>query len=264
MILGDCLSYCLANAFSFAELKEDFKTRYTVSSYRDAIHIMINKGDAFIFTHGIVVVWALSPEDITLLLGELAIFRREPLTTLVTDEFSFEVTNGADPRIHSDKIYIPNSEMLTKLAISHGIAQSVKLVYLEEYAQSSIDASSKIPQSLAEKGYTTLSRRAITKLRGKLYLVESDINLKFGLLDTPEFFWEYPELEHFYTMISKYLDIKPRVEVLNKRLAVIRELLTMLAQEMNHKHSSILEWIVIWLIATEIFMAAAEVFGFLK
>ncbi|MDD1623685.1 MAG: RMD1 family protein, partial [Methylococcaceae bacterium] len=46
----------------------------------------------------------------------------------------------------------------------------------------------------------------------------------------------------------------PRTEVLSKKLETIHELFEMLADEQKHRHSSILEWIIIWLIAFEIGM----------
>jgi len=91
-------------------------------------------------------------------------------------------------------------------------------------------------------------------MRGRLFLVESDILLHHALLDTPEFFWEYPELEEHYRRVATYLDVTPRVEVLNKKLQIIHDMFGMLADEQKHKHSSQLEWIIIWLIAIEIFI----------
>ena len=73
-----------------------------------------------------------------------------------------------------------------------------------------------------------------------------------SLLDTPEFIWEYPELEHYYLALSRYLEIAPRATVLKNRLEVIQELLEMMADEQKHSHSSMLEWIIIILIAIEI------------
>jgi uncharacterized Rmd1/YagE family protein len=108
-----------------------------------------------------------------------------------------------------------------------------------------IEDTAHIPRALAETGRLNLSRRAIARMRGKLYLAVSDINLNFDLLDTPEFFWEYPEVEHVYTLTATYLDVKPRIEVLNKKVHVIHELFEMLAEEQNHKHSTVLEWIII-------------------
>jgi len=101
-------------------------------------------------------------------------------------------------------------------------------------------------------------------MRGNLFLTKSDIILNYDLLDTPEFFWEYPELESTYEMAARYLEIKPRVDVLSKKLETIHELLEMLADEQKHKHSANLEWTIIWLIAIEIlFFLIHDIFGFI-
>jgi len=76
--------------------------------------------------------------------------------------------------------------------------------------------------------------------------------LNYDLLDVPDFFWEYPELDIYYSRIADYLEIRQRVEVLSKKLETIHELFRMMADEQKHQHSSMLEWIIIWLIAIEI------------
>ena len=105
---------------------------------------------------------------------------------------------------------------------------------------------------LATNGKINLSKKNISKKIGELFLVKSKINLHYDLLNTPEFFWEYPEFENQYIIMIKYLDIKSRVEVLNKKLEIIQELLHVLGDEQKHKYSSFLEWIIIILIAFEI------------
>ena len=59
-------------------------------------------------------------------------------------------------------------------------------------------------------------------------------------------------MEHYYLSLSRYLEIAPRATVLKNRLEVIQELLEMMADEQKHSHSSMLEWIIIILIAIEI------------
>jgi uncharacterized Rmd1/YagE family protein len=71
-------------------------------------------------------------------------------------------------------------------------------------------------------------------------------------LGAPEFFWENPAFESYYIKAATYLEIQKRVDVLNKRLDVTRELFEMLSDELRHQHSSTLEIIIIWLIAIEI------------
>jgi len=46
-------------------------------------------------------------------------------------------------------------------------------------------------------------------------------------------------------MAINYRDVQSRIEVLNRKVAIIHELLTMLAEEQKHGHSSLLEWIII-------------------
>jgi uncharacterized Rmd1/YagE family protein len=50
--------------------------------------------------------------------------------------------------------------------------------------------------------------------------------------------------------------VESRVEVLNKRLDLIKELFDMLASELHNSHSNTLEWIVIILIVVEVLFQA--------
>lgn len=55
-----------------------------------------------------------------------------------------------------------------------------------------------------------------------------------------------------YVAIRGYLEISQRVDLLNKRVGVISDLLDMLKEHLNSSHGEQLEWIVIILIAFEI------------
>ena len=55
-------------------------------------------------------------------------------------------------------------------------------------------------------------------------------------------------------MASNYMDIATRLDILNRRLDVIHELYEILSNELKHAHSSYLEWVIIWLIVSEVVM----------
>jgi uncharacterized Rmd1/YagE family protein len=137
----------------------------------------------------------------------------------------------------------------------------VKLIQFENAIESSIKTNSNIPIHLANSGKINLTRKDTAKKIGELFIVKSMINLHYDLLDTPEFFWDYPEYELYYQKVTNYLDIKARVDVLNKKVEVIHELLDMLGHEQNHKYSSFLEWIIILLILFEIIMNIIDHFN---
>jgi uncharacterized Rmd1/YagE family protein len=246
-----CAAYCLAKTFQFKELIEYFTDHERTALYRDTLHIMKEEGDIVVFPYGVVITWGISHDDTKRLFDQLRPFAEGPHPSPFMDEFSFSLGNET-VKIHTDHIYLAGGDAFEIISISHGIAQSCQASRAGQYVQESIDSTSHIPQTIARKGRTTMNRKEIARMRGGLFLVEADINMNFELLDTPEFFWEFPEYEDRYYAVSKYLDTRPRVDLLTKKLSVIHNLLIMLADEQNHKHSATLEWIIIWLIAIEI------------
>lgn len=220
--------------------------------YRDAYLIRRSRGEVWLFDYGVLVGWDLDEDDRKQLCHSLADLIVAPLSRPLIEQYSYRLELEQPFRIHHDLLVLAQDDPLTRLGLSHAFAQSAKLGFYEEKAGGMIGANAYISRQLARVGKVALSRRQLAKLRGQLFETSSDITLHFNLLDTPEFFWDYPELEADYLTLARYLDLIPRVELLNKKLTTIHELLDMLAAEQYHKHSSFLEWIIIILIAVDI------------
>lgn len=226
------------------------------SCYRDAVHIIVSGGEAWLFDYGVIVFWGVDEDEKLALLHRLQV--SEGVLTGVHQEHLRFTLGSETVKLQRDVIALSGDDELLRLSISHGLAQSIKLNEYERKAQDTIAKYGYLPEALAETGKIKLGRRALAKIRGRLFSTKSDIFLHYGLLDTPEFFWEYPDYEYAYLITSRYLDIRPRVELLSNKLDVIHELFEMLADDLNHKHSSFLEWIIIILIAFEIATFGAE------
>ncbi|WP_068467488.1 RMD1 family protein [Candidatus Protochlamydia phocaeensis] len=253
----DCRAYCTASSYQIKSLYESLKSQ-GASLYRDVIHFPVpgeSIGDVFYFSYGATVCWGLTPEKCRFYLNLIKNFEEQPLAIedVEMDEFTF--TFGDVPKIVGDEIILPNRDVLNRLAISHGLAQSVKLGTFENAIRRTFNHTKHIPEDLAKHGRIPLSRQEIRKKMGDLFIERNSINLHLDVLDTPEFFWEYSELEPLYAMTDNYLDIDARVEVLNQRLDVVHELFEMLGNELNHQHSSRLEWTIIWLIIIEVLLS---------
>lgn len=253
-----CTSYCTASAYDMPRLQQILKTQGTTQLYRNVYHLQIKKekqvkGDAFYFHYGAVVFWGFLPEEEQELLKDLKEFEREPVGKIEIDEFTFGF--GQNMRIEEDQITLHNKNILTKLAISHGIAQSVKLNNFEDLLDKTIEHAKTLPNELASRGKIGLSRKEISRKMGEIFIERNFINLHSEMLDTPEFFWNYPELEPFYRKAVHYLDVGKRVDILNKRLAVVHELFEILSNELRHQHSSRLELTIVILILIEIVLA---------
>jgi len=204
----------------------------------------------FYFPYGVTVCWGLDPDEVKSFLEEAVQVADEPLDKPERDEYLFSI--GEQARIIKNEIFLPVIDTLSLIALSHGLAQSVKLEAFESAVQKTYNNSKHIPTALAKAGGIPLSRKEIRRMMGQLFLERNSINLQWDVLDTPEFFWQNLQLEPLYTMVSNHLDIENRVNVLNQRLDIVHELFEMLGNELNHQHSSRLEWTIIILIVIEV------------
>lgn len=262
----ECNAFCTASSYQIKNLFEHLKAHHITTLYRDVIHVQIASengfGDLFLFPYGSTVFWGVPHDQINDLLGLVKEFENEANEEIESDAFTFTVSTH--PKIVEDEIILPDNDPLSKLAVSHAIAQSVKLGVFETSILKSFNSTRSIPVNLAKEGKIHLSRKAIRKKMGELFLKRAAINLHLDALDTPEFFWEYSDLEPLYKMTTVYLDVETRLEVLNKRLDILHELLEMLGNELNHQHSSMLELTIILLIVFEVLISLLrDVFGVL-
>lgn len=252
-----CLAVCLAPSFQFLKLRDKLLESARSQVFRNAVIVDFKIGCSIVFSYGVVVHWNVNLDDRRTLHGVLLDYTNMPYAEPQEDNFSYEVGSEQD-RFQHDHIELQSGDFMELLALSHAMAQSIKLAAFEGQAIDTIQATAHLPQALAREGAIKLDRKEMAKIRGQLFLTKSDIILNYDLLDIPEFFWEHPEYQNIYSMAANYLEISQRTEVLSKKLETIHELLEMLADEQKHQHSSTLEWIIIWLIAVEIVMSLVD------
>lgn len=221
-----------------------------------------------------------------------------------TEEFHFEYSAQIKhPRIFNDMItLLPRSDHMVKLGISHAVAQSTKLCSFEERMSETMQGALPVPKTMAATGDLNMGRDEIVKVLGRLFKSRVDINLctfhthtsnkkaacpperycsgnthtnntpstptASNILPTPSFFWESePTLAPLYTAIRDYLEIDPRIKVLNERCRVFLDLAEILSDTVADAKMSAITWIVIVLIVISIIVTVTEVglrFGILQ
>jgi uncharacterized Rmd1/YagE family protein len=97
-----------------------------------------------------------------------------------------------------------------------------------------------------------MTRKQVNVEIGRLFLLNNAINLETNMLDVPEYFWEDDRFEPEYNQSMKYLDVYNRISIIDKRLAVLKDLHSILMDAAHNVHASELEWIIIILIIVEI------------
>lgn len=254
-----CVSYCTARSYDLVALANSFKRKhYQVKQSRDVVQVVDIKrnADIFFFSHGSFVCWGYNKRRELKWVEYVKDYATSIWPTIETDRFGFrfgeETSVDTHERFKIDIITLDSDNTQVKLAISYALAQSIKLESFEDAIQQTVKKNSTLPEQMATRGVISLSRRLIFKRIGEIFLARSSINLDSEYLDTPEFFWRNPNLEPFYMMTKKFLDIPSRVMALNQKLDVLQELLHILNSQLQHRYSSLLETIIILLILIEI------------
>ena len=230
-------------------------------SHQD-IDSTVHTSEVFLFEYGTVVIWGMSKQHEQRFLQEIARFEKEKLSKedVQAENFNFYYTRDYQARIYNDFISLRDKRnFMTKLAISHALAQSVKTSLYEDLVDNTIGETQHIPSQLATTGRTGLSRRQIAMRIGELFILRINIHLQGSVLDSPELMWAEPGLEPIYAAARGYLELDSRCGLLTERLDVIADLLAVLKDQSGQVHGEFLEWIVIVLIAAEIIVAAVNI-----
>jgi uncharacterized Rmd1/YagE family protein len=195
-----------------------------------------------------------------------------------TEEFHFEYSPDIPrPRVFNDMITLRSGDHMIKLAMSHAIAQSTKLSLFEERMSRTMFEAQYVPKSLALTGHLGMKREDVVKILGRLFMSRVDVNLctlmlsvvviaranisKQAICSTyptfsgtrnrpcihsilqsevmPTFSTSNLSIERQLTKFStEYLEIKPRIQVLNERCRVFLDLAEILMDSIANKKMS--------------------------
>lgn len=115
-----------------AHLPEVLEHRHTEAPVPDTIDFdtEVHTPEVFLFDYGVVVIWGMTLKEEQKFLKEIAKFEMEKLAPddVETECFNFYYTREYQARIYNDFITLRDkTNYMIKLAISHALAQSVKV-----------------------------------------------------------------------------------------------------------------------------------------
>ncbi|CAL1695540.1 unnamed protein product [Somion occarium] len=220
------------------------------------------------FSYGVAVFFGLEETQERAILDDIrgAGVMRRPL-----EEKDWEIeechyaydSNIAYPRVYNDFFTFKSHSPLLTLSVSHALAQSTLLARYETITHSTLSSpyTTSIPQQLASTGSLHISRTEALKITGRLFRLRRDVNLVSNVLDVPDLFWVEGQasLRALYDAVRDYMEIGPRVSVLNEKLAVAEDLLGAIHDHLNNNAMERITWIIIWLIVVACLVEVGEV-----
>lgn len=230
----------------------------------------IQKQELFVFEFGAVVFWGFSVAEEKYLLEVIRDFSKKGLLAeneFVSgeDDMAFVISTDVNRiNIANDVIVLPEGTTTKqRLSVSYAIAQSSVVSIFEYRIEKKVEEYKFIPETLAQVGIIhDVSSTRVGMMIGDIFVIRHDLNLHTDILDTPDYFWgEEDVYEEVYERVMKYLEMESRVDVINRRLDMLKELLDVLHQQMENAHSTKLEWIIIWLIVLEVIIQLVGIVG---
>ena len=258
----------------------------------DEDEAIYSTGDLFVFPSGTVVAWAI-PDNVVSAMVSKALLpaAKHPLAKVEEEDMEYsEDPKRENSSIKGDRIILgtktqpsrPGEDtdteaslplesesgqaqsrkfdtVLAKIAFSSGLARSTKLAVLESLLSDYQESTRSIPTQLSRGGRMPFTRSFISQKTGQLLSIRAQLNLYSELTDSlPDLFWDSRHelgLEGYYDQVGKALDINIRIKMLNQKMDYSQEIASVLRQHLSEAHGVRLEWIIIVLIAVEVFFA---------
>jgi required for meiotic nuclear division protein 1 len=211
-----------------------------------------NEGIAVLFRYGVVVLIGLSQQEQELLeklsarvSGRLDRYEEETAVIKLAEEDEDQVPAGGPILVRA-----MSPERL--LVISDVLAKSVVLAHDERRVAEVFEVIEPFARELATRGKARLNRTGILRLIGNALLVQHRVSGRVAITEKPDALWDRPDLERLYARLEDEYELQERVDTLNRKLAVISETATTLADIIDTQRSLRLELIIVALIALEI------------
>jgi len=219
-------------------------------------------GLAVVFRYGVAVFLGLSADEEAEFLERLHPRTFGKITPYEEEFGKVQVARESDEPIPPGGP-IPVREMSLErlLVVADALAKSVVLARDERQVANVVDTVEPFARELARAGRTSRNRTDLLKLLGNALLVQHRLSGRVAVGEKPDVLWDRPDLERLYARLEDEYELSERVETLNRKLAVISDTATTLADIIDAKRTLRLELVVIFLIAFEIVVTAYEIYG---
>jgi uncharacterized Rmd1/YagE family protein len=219
-------------------------------------------GLAVLFRYGVAVFIGLSAEEEAAFLERLRPRTFGKITPAEDEWAKIQVAKEAEEPIPvGGPILVREFSLERLLVVSDALAKSVVLGRDEKQVSDVFDTIEPFARELANFGRTSRNRTDLLKLMGNALLVQHRVSGRVAVGEKPDVLWDRPDLERLYARLEDEYELSERVETLNRKLAVIADTASTLADIIDTKRSLRLEIVVVVLIAFEIAIAFYDIYA---
>jgi uncharacterized Rmd1/YagE family protein len=250
-------AFQIAESFNIKKIRLEFDVETYSSSTSELFYTFKNKNQyIYVFDYGVIVFANYSTLEKHQFVEFIKKFAIEIADLNLFEEYAIEVDKEIiKTNVKNNSVTVPFVDPSVLRIVMLNIAQSVALEFYETLSDELITSSKEYILELEKRGRISISKTNLLKYIGKVLNVKNSIVDNLYILDDPNLVWEHEDLNLLNRNLKANFDIIPRFKDLDYRLGIVENNLKLFTDVLNVRESSRLEWIVIILIAIEIFIA---------
>lgn len=250
-MLQKVVSYQVADSIDVKRFSSSFTGELY---YHDQSELFYRTGAeqyVYIFKYGAVCFLNYGVKEIDAFLLLIYPYCKNLFEKSLTDEFLVQ-TEAKEVKVGFNQIEIPSANIEVLRLVMMNVSQSVALDYYEELTNKLLEETNTHTQTLVNKGRLGLSGKYLKVFIGKTLLLRNRIAENIYVFDSPPETWENESLNRIDGELKRTFDLQVRVRTIFEGLSIIKDNLELFRTLMQHRYSSMLEWIVIILILFEV------------
>jgi uncharacterized Rmd1/YagE family protein len=245
------ISYQIADSIEVKTFRQSYKEGIY---HYDADELFYKTGAetfVYVFKYGVVCFLNYDEMGRSAFLRQIAPYCKNVFEKPLSEEFDVE-TNARENKFGYNKIEIVKPDIEVLRLIMLNVSQSVSLDYYSELTNLLLEETNSHTLTLERKGRLDISGANLKKYIGKTLNLKNRIAENLYIFDSPPETWEDEDLNRIDLGLKRTFDLQDRYRDIREGLEMIRENLELFKDLLQYRNSTVLEWVIIILVALEV------------
>lgn len=219
-----------------------------------------DRGLVVMFRYGAVVAINLSDGEETGFLDRVRPFAHEPLASAEREDAWILIDAAEAEGIAPDgDVRLRAATLERLLVVADVLAKSTVLAFHEQRVAEVFDHVEPIAEDLRLSGARrSLPMRQLLSHIGEVLTTQHRMVGRAEVTEKPDFLWDHPGLDRLYARLYDEYDLSERDRALTRKLEVIAQTASTVADLVQARRSLRVEWYIVILIVIEIVMTLHE------
>jgi uncharacterized Rmd1/YagE family protein len=250
LIMARIIAYGLSDTLDIKGIKATLQQELKYNDSDELFYATPEGCFVCFYKYGVACFFNYNEEQLKTMLELLRPFCKNPYDHLLNEEY--EVDQGP-LEVGYTKMKVPSFHPDLIRIIMFNVSQSVAMDYCSELTDSLMEETNYHTQMLEKKGRLGIRGRALMRYIGRTLYLKNRIAENLYIFDSPPQTWENEELDKLHRQLKRLFDLQDRFRDVSEGIGIVKENLELFKDLLQHRNSTMLEWIVIGLIAIEVF-----------